>query len=220
MAEVCKWSKRANLIHLTTKSCSAQQKGDYDLLVADLTRRFTAVRIQSVQTSLFHDRKQKVKESVDSYAQDLKALFPQTQEGSVAAESMGQSVLSSQLEAGPNPALKPKVASLEGDFELLLVKARFEEAKLKEFSSATQRRVTVAPLQNKPAAGNRAATALWVGGLRCDVCGSTQHLKRRCPYSHRGAPGELRGRLRPEQQVSAVVPALSTNKQGQDEMMC
>ena len=85
MAKVCKWSKRAKLIHLTTrlrgeafmfyKSCSAQQKGDYDLLVAELTRRFTPVRMQSVQTSLFHDRKQKEKESVDSYAQDLKALF-------------------------------------------------------------------------------------------------------------------------------------------------
>lgn len=181
------------------KSCSAQQKGNYDLLVAELTRRFTPVRIQSVQTSLFHDRKQKEKESVDSYAQDLKALFfkayPQTQEGSAAAESMGRSVLSSQFVAGLNPALKPKVAGVEGDFEQLLVKARFEEAKLKEFSSTTQRRVTVAPPQNKPAAGNQAATAPRVGGLRCDVCGSTQHLKRRCPYRHRGAPGESRGRF-------------------------
>ena len=71
MAEVCNWSKRAKLIHLTThlrgeafifyKSCSTQQKGDYDLLVAELTRRFTPVRIQFVQTSLFHDRKQKEK---------------------------------------------------------------------------------------------------------------------------------------------------------------
>ena len=63
MAEVCSWSKRAKLIHLTTwlrgeafAFCSTQQKGDYDSLVAELTRRF---RIQSVQTSLFYDRKQR-----------------------------------------------------------------------------------------------------------------------------------------------------------------
>ena len=89
---------------------------------------------------------------------------------------------------------------------------------MKEFSSSMQRRVTVAPPQNKSAAGNQAATVPRVGGLRCNVGGSTQHLKRRCPYRHRGAPGESRGRLRPEQQVSAVMPALSPNKQGQDEV--
>ena len=54
MAEVCNWSKRAQLIHLTTrlqgeaftfyKFCSPLQKADYDLLVAELTQ-FTPVRI-------------------------------------------------------------------------------------------------------------------------------------------------------------------------------
>ena len=52
-----------------------QQKADYDQLVKELTRRFTPVQIQSVQTSLFHDQKQGDQESVDSYAQDLKARF-------------------------------------------------------------------------------------------------------------------------------------------------
>ena len=101
--EVCKWNPRAKLIHLTTRlrgeafafyrSCSKQQKADYDILVKELTRRFTPVRIQSVQTSLFHDRKQGDQESVDSYAQDLKARFykayPQVHQGSEVAESMG-----------------------------------------------------------------------------------------------------------------------------------
>ena len=44
------------------------------LLVSELTRRFATVQIPSVQTSLFHERK-KQNETVDVYAQDLKALF-------------------------------------------------------------------------------------------------------------------------------------------------
>ena len=85
MAEACKWSGPAKLIHLTTRlrgqafafyrSCSKQQKSNYTLLVSELTRRFTPVQIPSVQTSLFHECKQKQNETVDVYAQDLKALF-------------------------------------------------------------------------------------------------------------------------------------------------
>ena len=40
------------------RSCSKQQKASYDLLVTKLRRRFTPVHIQSVQTSLFRDRRQ------------------------------------------------------------------------------------------------------------------------------------------------------------------
>ena len=68
VAEVCKGNAQAKLIHLTTclhgeafafyRSCSKSQKADYDQLVKELTRRFTPVRIQAVQTSLFHGRKQ------------------------------------------------------------------------------------------------------------------------------------------------------------------
>ena len=89
------WNAQAKLIHLITRlrgeafnfyrSCSKQQKSSYELLVKELTRRFTPVRIQSVQTSLFHDRKQGDHESVDKYAQDLKSHFhkayPQSQQG-------------------------------------------------------------------------------------------------------------------------------------------
>ena len=151
VAEVCKWSEQAKLIHLTTRlcgeafafyrSCSKQQKASYDSLVVELKRRFTPVCIQSVQTSLFHDRKQGSSETVDTYAQDLKSLFhkayPQAQQGSEVAESMGRSVLASQFVAGLTPALKAKVAGTEGKFEEILVKARFEEAKLRNLSHST-----------------------------------------------------------------------------------
>ena len=65
---------------------------------AALVKRFTPVWIQAVR-SLFHERKQGEKESVDSYAQALKVLFhkayPNTQRGSPEAESMGKAVLAS-----------------------------------------------------------------------------------------------------------------------------
>ena len=103
------------------------QKSHYDLLVAELKRRFTPVRIQSVQTSLFHEQKQGEKESVDAYAQDLKSLFhkayPPVQQGGEAAESIGKSVLVSQFVAGLLPALKMKVAGVDGKFDKILVKA-------------------------------------------------------------------------------------------------
>ena len=229
-AEVCSWSKRAKLIHLTTRlrgeafafyrSCTLGQKSDYDRLVAELSQRFTPVRIQSVQTSMFHDRKQKEKETVDAYAQELKALFykayPQVQEGDGAAESMGRSVLSSQFVAGLLPPLKSKLAGVEGDFEKLLVKARFEEAKLREFAGARavtpSRKVSFNP-QNKPDNNNQSAEPIShnqsagpshhpMQGLRCDVCDSPNHLRRRCPFRNRGAPREARGSNR---RVSAVV---------------
>ena len=102
------------LIHLTTRlqgkafafyrSYSKQQKAEYNILVIELTCCFTPVRIQYVQTSLFHDQKQGDQESVDNYAQALKACFykayPQFHQGSDIAESMGRSVLVSQFEAG------------------------------------------------------------------------------------------------------------------------
>lgn len=43
-------------------------------------------------------------------------------------ETMGCTVLTSQFVAGLLPELKSKVAGSEGGFELLLVKAHFEEA--------------------------------------------------------------------------------------------
>lgn len=84
-ASVCHWDVRAKLFNLVTrlkgpaygfyKSCSAQQRADYEVLVTELKKRFTPVRIQSVQSSLFYEKKQESKESVDDYAQALRKLF-------------------------------------------------------------------------------------------------------------------------------------------------
>ena len=77
------------------------------------------MRIQAVQTSCFHERKQQLGETVDSFAQELWKLFqiayPTSAHGSKEDEEMWQSVLSSQFVAGLVPELKVKVAGVEGN---------------------------------------------------------------------------------------------------------
>ena len=85
VAAISHWDAQAKLVNLTTRlkgqaytfyrSCTVQQRASYELLVAELTQRFKPVRLQSVQSSMFHERKQKPNESVDTYAQDLRRLF-------------------------------------------------------------------------------------------------------------------------------------------------
>ena len=111
------------------------------LLVAELQKRFTPVQLQTVQSSLFHDRKQKTGESVDDYAQDLRTLFhkayPYTQQGTQEAERLGQLVLVNQFVAGLLEDIKAKVVGIEGGFDQLLSRARFEEAKLRDLTATS-----------------------------------------------------------------------------------
>ncbi len=81
-------------------------------------------------------------EMVDNYAQELKKLFyrayPATQQGSQEAEAMGRSVLACQFVAGLRNTIKAKVAGVDGEFKQLVVKARFEEAKLRDLTGTLQ----------------------------------------------------------------------------------
>lgn len=77
----CRWTARAKLFHLTSRLerqaysfyrlCTPQIKGSFELLAAELRNRFTPVRLQGVDTSLFHQRKQRSGEMVDEYAEDV-----------------------------------------------------------------------------------------------------------------------------------------------------
>ena len=86
LAKECRWTFRAKLLHLTSRlegqayafyrPCTPHIiKGSHEHLTRELCKRFTPVRIQGVDTSLFHDRKQKANETVDAYAQDLRRLY-------------------------------------------------------------------------------------------------------------------------------------------------
>ena len=77
VAQLGGWSSHAKLVNLSTRlrglaysfyrSCTTEQQNDYNLLVEQLTKRFTHVQIQPIQSQLFHDRQQQPKETVDEY---------------------------------------------------------------------------------------------------------------------------------------------------------
>ena len=84
LAGACYWTDQSKPVNLVTRlrgqaysyyrSCTSEQQSSYPLLVKALEDRFIPVRIQVVQSSRFHERKQSPTESVDSYAQDLRKL--------------------------------------------------------------------------------------------------------------------------------------------------
>ena len=150
VAELAQWSEEVKAKQLVLRlrnsaqafyrTCTEEQKSSYQALVVELSRRFTPVRIQALECSNFHERKQKDDESVDAFAQDLQQLFkkayPKAALGSEDALEMGQAVLSSQFIGGLIPDIKRKIAYIEGaTFSELLQKARFEEAWLHDLSN-------------------------------------------------------------------------------------
>ena len=82
------------------------------------SQRFTPVRIQSVQSQLFHSRRQKVNEKVEDYAQDLSRLYQkayiQANQSSQETETMGKAVLVYQFVL---PEIQVKVAGIEETFD-------------------------------------------------------------------------------------------------------
>ena len=134
---------------------------------------------------MFHKRKQKSKESVEEYAQDLSRLYqcayPNSERGSADAERMGQTVLAYQFVAGLKPEIRLKVAGHEESFEQLLMKAQIEEAKLHDLQPIPEntKQTIEKTLQGRqqpqgiPSADNK--------DHRCFVCGQGGHLKRQCP---------------------------------------
>ena len=204
VANTCRWDDQAKLVNVATRlrgpasrfyrSCTPRQRSSYRDLTEALRRRFTPVQIQSVQSSRFHERKQGPTESVDGYAQELQGLFHRayasTQHEGGGAEAMGRSVLRSQFVAGLRAELRAKVVGCPGDFEELLSKARFEEARLREVlpmwnrpresppSPPGDERQRVPVLSHPGAKPETSAKA-------CFNCGMEGHLARFCPYPKR-----------------------------------
>ena len=102
-----------------------------------LSKWFTPVQIQSVESNLFYDQKQRHGEPVDTFAQELGSLFrkayPPAQRKSKEAETMGRAMLANQFLAGLHQEVKGRLAGQECTFDQLLARSRFEEAKLCDF---------------------------------------------------------------------------------------
>ena len=131
VASVCCWEGRAKLANLVTRlhgqtysfycTCPVHQRTSYEALMAALTERFKPVRIKSVQSGLFHERKQKSKESVEEYAQDLNRLYQRAYpQSECRCRKDGTNCFDI---SGFKPEIRLKLAGHEGSFEQLLMKA-------------------------------------------------------------------------------------------------
>ena len=245
VATMCKWDEAAKLANLATRlrgqaftfyrSCSSQQRTRYSTLVAELKKRFTPVRIKSVDSSRFHERKQGTGESVDTYAQALRVLFrrayPAAVRGSSEAEEMGESVLTYQFVSGLRAEIKRKIAGMEGDFQELLVKARFEEAKLRDLAEPTTRDPAHRKLPHQkdsnekdrsaPHLPNKEMDNLPKGGeKRCYHCNGTGHFAKNCPMRRRALPSESRGHTKRVSALTSTQQRIATlrNKLEEEEL--
>ena len=139
--------------------------------------------------------------------------YPRAGQDSGEAEGFGRAVLAYQFVAGLIPVLSTKVAGVEENFEQLLVKACFEEAKIRDLVSSqrggnkattgdasVQRRSNSYPSVGSKQGGNGLPSSIRSerlsaksGNIRCFVCQGVGHLARSCPFKGRSAPVEARG---------------------------
>jgi hypothetical protein len=226
-ANLAGWDDHWRLVHLTSslkdtaasfyRSCGSDVRNNYRPLLMALMRRFTPVQLTAVQTQLFHTRLQGDKESVEQFVQDLRKLFNRAYaRDGLQAERIGQILLANQFVAGLRPELKRKLIGVDGSLEELVLKARFEEAKGREFAghqsgsqpskelppknrgTPKRQEVTSAPdarpwTTQKPEAQTAKGTRPIKG--TCFNCGLEGNMYRACPYpKKKQQEGEARGR--------------------------
>ena len=123
---------------------------------------------------------------------------------------MGKVALASQFVTGFWEDIKAKLAGCDGDLDQLLVKARFEEAKIKDLGSKGTASVprrpvltpehTSAPFKDTSAGGKQARDR---AKDTCHGCGGTGHYIRQCPYN-RVVAKEAKGQSR--NKIATLVP--------------
>ena len=110
---------------------------------------------------------------------------------------MGESVLTYQFVAGLTGDIKAKVVGCERTFDELLLKARFEEARLRDIIHQGNFKSHQAPSatpSKKHLSQEKTGQKTSKSEQRCYNCNGTGHYARECPYRGRGAPTEAKGR--------------------------
>jgi len=170
--------------------------------------------LQAIHSNLFHQRKQEEGEAVNQYVQELRKLFYKAypKANQATARGFGKSVLAYQFVAGLIPVLRLKVTGVEGNFDQLLVKARFEEAKLRGLTPSSIKpqdsSSTIQSMEGKKGSFYSSGGSVlsrtaplgrpnWTGprpvNTRCFVCEGSSHIACNCPFKGRSAPVEARG---------------------------
>ena len=119
-------------------------------------------------------------------------------QASEEAEDLGRSVLAYQFVAGLTQALRTKVAGVEGNFDQLLVKARFEEAKIRDLSPRVNPRNPRIPTSRPSTTGGRQERKQT--SKRCYSCNGTGHFQKNCLFKKRSDPVETPGTGQPSKE--------------------
>ena len=146
---------------------------------------------------------------------------------------MGESVLAYQFVSGLRAEIKRKIAGMVGDFQKLLVKVRFEEAKLRDLAEPTAQdpAYTCRKLPHQkdsnekdrsaPRLPNKEMDNLPKGGeKRCYHCNGTGHFVKNCPMRRRALPSESRGHTKRVSALTSTQQRIATlrNKLEQEEL--
>ena len=217
VASLLRWGEKAKLVNLVVTCLKGPAlsfyhtcTSNYTFLIKELSKRVVPIRIEDIQTSMFHEHRQKKGETVNEYAQDLRRLYQRAyaraQHDNPAAEAMGKSVLAYQFVSGLLPEINAEVASTGGDFEHQLTKARLEEAKAGELGkvSSTSQEKSYRPENSTktPATEQRSHK-----NAECHNYGRHGHIARYCRFSRQQKGEEAKGK--PPQkstQMATVVP--------------
>ena len=142
----------------------------------------------------------------------LYKAYPPTYHGTTEAELLGKSVFCNQFDAGLEPGLHKKLTGVDGNFEELVCKARFEEAMWKETSAGWRKNKEDKKIPKKSGEESEEKSKR-KRGYQCHCCGSTQHFIRDCPFKGRGASREAKGT---EREAASNIKNLSFSSEEPD----
>ena len=144
----------------------------------------TCARMQRAQVAFF---------MTESKSQ-MKVWMPMLKNCVLYFTVLARTMLANQFAVGLRQDIKVKVVGVEGTFEQLLTKAKFEEAKLRDIGTSSS---IVLPTKRQPSLPRNDRTVQGFNTInqkRCCNCNTTGHFSRNCPVRRHAVPTESHGR--------------------------